>query len=392
MEVALLQRLRTGPSLQTDPELRAYRSLASRRAIRVIFILLAVWLVVDIVSFATGALASPSNLTFDLLAMIVIGLLAAIAWQLTLWGNTFLAGHLLSTGFIAFALANFIVFPESVYIYNAIFLVPILLAGTIIADRAIFFYALLASLSTFAGWYRGRVLMLEPEVLFQGQLAYLFIGSQIVLHQGLAFMLYSLSGHITHSIERLRKQTDAMAQLAHTDALTGLANRRFLIEQLEREFTRAKRYRRPLALLYLDLDKFKMINDQFGHLFGDEILRNIALSMRAVLRSTDLLARIGGDEFAVLLPETTIKGAIGVATKLSRALKAFGANLSQAIPELTFSAGVAQMRFEDDSIDDLLVRADTVQYQAKAAGFGQIRSQLDINQLPLFEKTRASAN
>jgi diguanylate cyclase (GGDEF)-like protein len=388
----VLQRLRTSPSLQTDPELRAYRSLASRRAIRVIFILLAVWLVVDIVSFATGALASPSNLTFDLLAMIVIGLLAAIAWQLTLWGNTFLAGHLLSTGFLAFALANFIVFPESVYTYNAIFLVPILLAGTIIADRAIFFYSLLASLSTFVGWYQGRALMLEPEVLFQGQLAYLFIGSQIVLHQGLAFMLYSLSGHITHSIERLRKQTDAMAQLAHTDALTGLANRRFLIEQLEREFTRAKRYRRPLALLYLDLDKFKMINDQFGHLFGDEILRNIALSMRAVLRSTDLLARIGGDEFAVLLPETTIKGAIGVATKLSRALKAFGANLSQAIPELTFSAGVAQMRYEDDSIDDLLVRADTVQYQAKAAGFGQIRSQLDINQLPLFEKTRASAN
>jgi diguanylate cyclase (GGDEF)-like protein len=387
----VFQRLRTGPSLQTDPELRAYRSLASRRAIRVIFILLAVWLVVDIISFATGELASPSNLTFDLLAMIVIGLLAAIAWQLTLWGNTFLAGHLLATGFLAFALANFIVFPESVYIYNAIFLIPILLAGTIIADRAIFFYALLASLSTFTGWYRGRLLILEPEVLFQGQLAYLFIGSQIVLHQGLALMLHSLSGHITHSIERLRKQTDAMAQLAHTDALTGLANRRFLIEQLEREFNRAKRYRRPLALLYLDLDKFKLINDQFGHLFGDEILRNIALSMRAVLRSTDLLARIGGDEFAVLLPETTIKGALGVATKLTRALKAFGANLSQAIPELTFSAGVAQMRFEDDSIDDLLVRADTVQYQAKAAGLGQIRSQLDINQLPLFEKTRTSA-
>jgi diguanylate cyclase (GGDEF)-like protein len=387
----VFQRLRTGPSLQTDPELRAYRSLASRRAIRVIFILLAVWLVVDIISFATGELASPSNLTFDLLAMIVIGLLAAIAWQLTLWGNTFLAGHLLATGFLAFALANFIVFPESVYIYNAIFLIPILLAGTIIADRAIFFYALLASLSTFTGWYRGRLLILEPEVLFQGQLAYLFIGSQIVLHQGLALMLHSLSGHITHSIERLRKQTDAMAQLAHTDALTGLANRRFLIEQLEREFNRAKRYRRPLALLYLDLDKFKLINDQFGHLFGDEILRNIALSMRAVLRSTDLLARIGGDEFAVLLPETTIKGALGVATKLTRALKAFGANLSQAIPELTFSAGVAQMRFEDDSIDDLLVRADTVQYQAKAAGLGQIRSQLDINQLPLFEKTRTTA-
>ncbi|MCJ7824258.1 MAG: GGDEF domain-containing protein [Anaerolineales bacterium] len=390
--MAVLQRLRTGPSLQTDPELRAYRNLACQRAIRVIFILLLVWLVVDVASFVSGAAFVQSNLNFDLLAIVVISLLTATAWQLTRWGNTYLAGHLLATGFLSFAFANFLVFPQSIYFYNAIFLVPILLAGTIIADRAIFFYALLASIGTFLGWYRGRALQLQPGVLFQGQIAYLFIGSQIVLHQGLAFMLHSLSSHITRSIERLRKQTDAMAQLAHTDALTGLANRRYLIEQLEREFLRAKRYHRPLALLYLDLDRFKLINDQFGHVFGDEILRTIALSMRAVIRTTDLLARIGGDEFAVLLPETTIKGALGVASKLCRALTAFGANLAHTIPDLTFSAGVAQMRFEDDSIDDLLVRADTVQYQAKAAGKGQIRSQLDTNQLPLFEDPQTAAN
>ncbi len=388
----MLQRLRTGPSLLADPEIRAYRNLATRRAIRVIFVLLAVWLAVDIAGLVSSSIATPVNITFDLLAMLVIGIITALAWRLSNWGNTLLAGHLLATGFFSFAFASILVFPESIYIYNAIYLIPILLAGTIMADRAIFVYAILASISIVAGWYRGRLMLQEPTLLFRGTLGYVFIGSQIVLHQVLAFMLYSLSGHITHSINRLRKQTEALAQLAHTDALTGLANRRFLIEQLEREFTRAKRYRRPLTLLYLDLDKFKMINDQFGHLFGDEILRNIALSMRAVLRSADVLARIGGDEFAVLLPETTIKGAIGVATKLSRALKAFRGNLSQSIPELTFSAGVAQMRFEDDSIDDLLARADSVQYQAKAAGHGQVRSQQDINQLPLFEEPQASAN
>lgn len=388
----MLQRLRTGPSLLADPEIRAYRNLATRRAIRVIFVLLAVWLAVDIAGLVSSSIATPVNITFDLLAMLVIGIITALAWRLSNWGNTLLAGHLLATGFFSFAFASILVFPESIYIYNAIYLIPILLAGTIMADRAIFVYAILASISIVAGWYRGRLMLQEPTLLFRGTLGYVFIGSQIVLHQVLAFMLYSLSGHITHSINRLRKQTEALAQLAHTDALTGLANRRFLIEQLEREFTRAKRYRRPLTLLYLDLDKFKMINDQFGHLFGDEILRNIALSMRAVLRSADVLARIGGDEFAVLLPETTIKGAIGVATKLSRALKAFRGNLSQSIPELTFSAGVAQMRFEDDSIDELLARADSVQYQAKAAGHGQVRSQQDINQLPLFEEPQASAN
>ncbi|MCK5052800.1 MAG: GGDEF domain-containing protein, partial [Anaerolineales bacterium] len=164
------------------------------------------------------------------------------------------------------------------------------------------------------------------------------------------------------------------------------ANRRFFVEQLEREFARAKRYRRPLTLLYLDLDDFKSINDRFGHVVGDDVIRNLSLSMRAVLRSTDLLARIGGDEFAVLLTETTIKGGVGVANKLKRALIAFTSRPDNVISSLTFSAGLAQYRFEDESIDDLLARADHAQYQAKDAGKGQIRTQQDTMQLTLFEE------
>jgi len=169
-----------------------------------------------------------------------------------------------------------------------------------------------------------------------------------------------------------------MAKLAHTDPLTGLSNRRHLFEKLESEFARAQRYRRPFCLLYIDMDGFKAVNDQFGHLFGDEILRGSARSMRAVLRGTDLLARIGGDEFAVLLPETDLIGAEHVAAKLRKALAAYGSQLSPSIPSLTLSVGVGQISEEDDAIEDILARADKAQYLAKSAGRSLTRTQEDL--------------
>jgi diguanylate cyclase (GGDEF)-like protein len=164
----------------------------------------------------------------------------------------------------------------------------------------------------------------------------------------------------------------------HTDPMTGLANRRWLMEQLGREFSRARRYRRPLSLLYLDMDGFKTINDHFGHLFGDEVLTGAGRSMKAVLRSTDLLARIGGDEFVVLLPETGIEGAHNVTAKLRKALAAYGQQLGPAVPALSFCAGVSQLRQEDATIDDILSRADEAQYLAKGTGPGHTRSEKEL--------------
>jgi diguanylate cyclase (GGDEF)-like protein len=164
-----------------------------------------------------------------------------------------------------------------------------------------------------------------------------------------------------------------------------LANRRHLIEQLEREFARARRYRRPLSLLYLDLDGFKAVNDRFGHMFGDEILRGVAKSMQAVLRSTDLLARIGGDEFAVLLPETNLEGGQKVANKLRKALVAYSQRLGPMIPALTFCAGASQLLKEDRSIDDILARADDAQYLAKSTGKAHTRTQVELSHPPQAE-------
>jgi len=169
----------------------------------------------------------------------------------------------------------------------------------------------------------------------------------------------------------------ATGQEALTDPLTGLANRRQLIDLMQREFNRARRYRRPLGLLYLDLDGFKAINDRFGHMFGDEILRNVATTLRAVLRSTDLLARIGGDEFAVLLPETPIPGVENVATKLHRALASYSQRLGPAVTPLTFCVGASQLSDNDASIDDLLTRADNALLEAKNDTPGTTHTQLD---------------
>jgi diguanylate cyclase (GGDEF)-like protein len=202
--------------------------------------------------------------------------------------------------------------------------------------------------------------------------------SNTIVAVALAAVLSFYSSYMRRSISALNVQAEQMTELAHTDPMTGLANRRWLMEQLGREFSRARRYRRPLSLLYLDLDGFKAINDRFGHLFGDEVLTGAGRAMKSVLRSTDLLARIGGDEFVVLLAETGIEGAHNVTAKLRKALHAYGQQLGPAVPMLSFCAGVSQLHPDDSTIDDILSRADEAQYLAKGTGPGHTRSEREL--------------
>lgn len=380
----MFNRLRTGLDFRLDPELRTYRSRVASRTIAAIYLLIALWVILDAYLYTLNAIGLGHNIMYDAPAALFLLAFTIIAHRLNSWGNSIVAGYLLASGVFLFSLFDMLMFPNTLIITGGLLLVPILIAGSVVGGVASFIFSLLASLALLSGWFIGMRLNSSPSLLYQPVYAPLYLGSQILIQQIVALLLFSVSRNIEQSFEYLREQADQMAVLAHTDPLTGLANRRQMIEQLAREYSRARRYERPLSLLYLDLDSFKEINDQFGHLFGDEILRNAALSMRSVLRSTDLLSRIGGDEFAVLLPETDLKGAVGVANKLRRALLAFSGNLGSAVPTLTFSAGVAQLLAEDESIDDLLARADDVQYQAKATGKGEIRSQRDIQQLPLF--------
>jgi len=157
-------------------------------------------------------------------------------------------------------------------------------------------------------------------------------------------------------------------RLADLDALTGLRNRRFFHETLQRECTRAQRYGRSLALLVLDLDDFKAINGKVGHLAGDAVLAETAARVRAVLRASDIACRVGGDEFAIILPEA---GGGQAAQLYERVEGAVSAQPIGTIPRLTVSGGIAELA-EGDDATTFFERADDALYRAKQAGKAQL--------------------
>ena len=172
-----------------------------------------------------------------------------------------------------------------------------------------------------------------------------------------------------------RKNLEArLERLARTDALTGLSNRRDFIERGGREWQRHQRHAAPLAVLMMDIDHFKSINDQHGHAGGDLVLQEMAKTCTASLRNIDLVARVGGEEFAVMLPETTVERATEIAERLRQAV----ASLSVMLPagqalRFTVSVGLAMYEPADEGIDAGLMRADQALYKAKAGGRNQVQ-------------------
>ena len=168
------------------------------------------------------------------------------------------------------------------------------------------------------------------------------------------------------AIENARRFREAK-QLADLDALTGLHNRRYFHETLAREVARAQRYGRQLALIVFDLDDFKAINDRIGHLSGDAVLAEIAERVRDVVRSADIACRVGGDEFAVILPESTASDADQLYHRLRGAVSS--RPVGQA-GRLLLSAGIAEL-LPDDDPTIFFERADEALYRAKELGKGQ---------------------
>jgi diguanylate cyclase (GGDEF)-like protein len=169
------------------------------------------------------------------------------------------------------------------------------------------------------------------------------------------------------AIENARRFREAR-QLADLDALTSLHNRRYFHETLAREVARAHRYNRELALIVLDLDDFKAINDRIGHLAGDAVLAEAADRVRDVVRSADVACRVGGDEFAVILPESGLEDADQLYGRLQAAVSS--RPVGQA-GRLHISAGVTELRPDDDAIA-FFQRADEALYRAKGAGKGTV--------------------
>ena len=174
----------------------------------------------------------------------------------------------------------------------------------------------------------------------------------------------------------LRKATDSLRFLANTDGLTGLANRRRFEERLREEVERAHRYRRPLALVLLDLDHFKTVNDTWGHPAGDRVLRGTALAIQSVLREMDVAGRIGGEELAVLLPEADEAGALTLAERLRLKIKEAVHRSDDGQPfHVTASLGVTWLEEgQEHDAEVLLSTGDQALYEAKVGGRDRVVS------------------
>ena len=153
--------------------------------------------------------------------------------------------------------------------------------------------------------------------------------------------------------------------VSHTDHLTGIPNSREFYIQANEELLRATRSKLPIAVAYIDVDSFKRINDQFGHAEGDFTLRVIAQTLACSVRQTDTIARIGGDEFAILLPNTDLNGTMAVMNKVQNKLME---EMMQTKSNATFSIGVITFTVPPASVDELLQKADEVMYKVKSKG------------------------
>ncbi len=171
------------------------------------------------------------------------------------------------------------------------------------------------------------------------------------------------------------RMMDELAEMARTDSMTGLANRRAFFEALDGEVAKARRYGDDLAVAIVDLDHFKRVNDEFGHGVGDDVLCAASRRLVEVVRRGELFARIGGEEFAWILPRVDLEDAMGV---LERARAVVSSPPIEPVGVMTMSAGVAVLR-EGDSVKSLIRRADAALYRAKSGGRDRVEPQQDAD-------------
>jgi diguanylate cyclase (GGDEF)-like protein len=182
-----------------------------------------------------------------------------------------------------------------------------------------------------------------------------------------------LAGQVSSSIENIALH-ELVSQQAVTDELTGLSNSRHFRELITKEAARAERFGHELALILLDLDDFKQVNDAYGHLQGDRVLRMVGRVLRIESRGVDEPARYGGEEFAVALPETGIEGALDLAERVRARIE------SEQVPRVggsgavtvTASVGAASMHGSANGAEALIAAADAALYEAKSAGKNRV--------------------
>ncbi|NJK51336.1 diguanylate cyclase [Candidatus Gracilibacteria bacterium] len=197
--------------------------------------------------------------------------------------------------------------------------------------------------------------------------------------------------------DEMQKAYTELEKLVNTDPLTEVANRRALLLFGEREFERARRYRQSFSVLTIDIDRFKQINDTYGHDIGDRVLIYMTQIVTKSLRKADCFGRFGGEEFLAFLPQTLEDRAFQVAERIRNRIAKASLKVEEKIVTITVSIGIASYYPDDDSLDTILKRADLALYEAKERGRNQTianipveRSQLNLNE-PLRIKGRSSS-
>ena len=237
---------------------------------------------------------------------------------------------------------------------NVFYLLPAMLVAWVTASTA---YGLLAVLATF--------LVGPLEAYLDG--LHLYTLPVATWNAGMRTAVFCI---VLLLLAEVRKLVARLHEQSLTDELTGVANRRAFLEVATREIERSLRYRHELSLAYLDIDDFKAVNDRRGHVVGDRVLVALAGLARATARTVDTVARIGGDEFVILMPETDAHVAVPLAERLRAACsRAAG---SDAAP-VTCSVGVVTFECAPTDVEDLLASADALMYEAKAAGGDTVR-------------------
>jgi diguanylate cyclase (GGDEF)-like protein len=178
----------------------------------------------------------------------------------------------------------------------------------------------------------------------------------------------TLQDTLAARVDELRAAHDHLAKMASTDGLTGVYSRRWWFDLASNEFSRCRRYDRTFSLLVLDLDWFKVVNDTYGHDVGDTVLQRFAEMTRYQCRTSDIVGRLGGEEFAIILPETAADAAKTIATRLTEACRELAVESAAGTVRCSCSIGMTGLRRDDESIEIVLRRADSALYEAKRSG------------------------
>lgn len=253
-------------------------------------------------------------------------------------------------GILAVAATDYLTDPQ--YSLSLFYLFPVILVAWFGGRKAGIYFSLFAALAWLIAELLGKTYHDHPVALYWND-----------------FMELSFFLIVSFILSALKTALEHEKSTARTDHLTGISNRRNFYELAELEVSFSRRYGHPFTMISLDIDNFKTVNDTMGHLAGDTLLRLVATTMKDNIRTSDLVARLGGDEFGIFLPETGSKAAESVILKVKNELKA----AVQRDWPVTFSIGMVSFVKPPATVDEMIARADSLMYEAKAGGKDMIK-------------------